>query len=157
MCLEVNSGQTPNQNLLVQASGLCLFMPSFHEKHTYSCILSKIFTHFIHSKCIFKQICCIFAPAKQLRYNEFNKKFPSPLISFLPIIILICMLVATISTFGSDALNGGSQISLLVTTAVCIFIGMAFYRIPWKDYELAITNNISGLLQPLSFCSLSVH
>lgn len=42
------------------------------------------------------------------------------------------MLVATISTFGSDALNGGSQISLLVTTAVCIFIGMAFYRIPWK-------------------------
>ena len=39
------------------------------------------------------------------------------------------MLVATISTFGSDALNGGSQISLLVTTAVCIFIGMAFYRI----------------------------
>lgn len=73
------------------------------------------------------------------------KKFPSPLISFLPIIILICMLVATISTFGSDALNGGSQISLLVTTAVCIFIGMAFYRIPWKDYELAITNNISGV------------
>lgn len=55
------------------------------------------------------------------------------------------MLVATISTFGSDALNGGSQISLLVTTAVCIFIGMAFYRIPWKDYELAITNNISGV------------
>lgn len=55
------------------------------------------------------------------------------------------MSVATISTFGSDALNGGSQISLLVTTAVCIFIGMAFYRIPWKDYELAITNNISGV------------
>lgn len=74
-----------------------------------------------------------------------TRRFPSPLVSFLPIIILICMLVATISTFGSDSLNGGSQISLLVTTAVCIFIGMAFYRIPWKDYELAITNNISGV------------
>ena len=74
-----------------------------------------------------------------------TKRFPSPLVSFLPIIILICMLVATISTFGSDSLNGGSQVSLLVTTAVCIFIGMAFYRIPWKDYELAITNNISGV------------
>lgn len=74
-----------------------------------------------------------------------TKRFPSPLVSFLPVIILICMLVATISTFGSDSLNGGSQVSLLVTTAVCIFIGMAFYRIPWKDYELAITNNISGV------------
>lgn len=74
-----------------------------------------------------------------------TRRFPSPLVSFLPIIILICMLVASISTFGSDSLNGGSQVSLLVTTAVCIFIGMVFYRIPWKDYELAITNNISGV------------
>ena len=47
--------------------------------------------------------------------------------------------------FGSDALSGGSQISLLATTGMCVFIGMAFYRIPWKDYELAITNNISGV------------
>lgn len=55
------------------------------------------------------------------------------------------MLFATIHTFGSDALSGGSQISLLATTGMCVFIGMAFYRIPWKDYELAITNNISGV------------
>lgn len=34
---------------------------------------------------------------------------------------------------------------LLATTGMCVFIGMAFYRIPWKDYELAITNNISGV------------
>ena len=55
------------------------------------------------------------------------------------------MLFATIHTFGSDALSGGSQISLLATTGMCVFIGMTFYRIPWKDYELAITNNISGV------------
>ena len=55
------------------------------------------------------------------------------------------MLFATIRTFGSDALNGGSQVSLLTTTAVCIFIGITFYRIPWKDYEIAITNNIAGV------------
>lgn len=35
--------------------------------------------------------------------------------------------------------------SLLTTTAVCIFIGITFYRIPWKDYEIAITNNIAGV------------
>lgn len=65
------------------------------------------------------------------------KKIPSPLVSLFPIAFLVGMLFATIRTFGSDALSGGSQVSLLTTTAVCIFIGMAFYRIPWKDYELS--------------------
>ena len=74
-----------------------------------------------------------------------TKKIPSPIVSLFPIIILIGMLFATIRTFGSDALNGGSQVSLLTTTAVCIFIGITFYRIPWKDYEIAITNNIAGV------------
>ena len=74
-----------------------------------------------------------------------TKKIPSPLVSLLPIALLAGMLFATISTFGSDALNGGSQIYLLVTTACCALIGMAFYRIPWKNFERAITNNIAGV------------
>lgn len=74
-----------------------------------------------------------------------TKKIPSPLVSFLPIVLLIGMLFATIRTFGSDALSGGSQISLLTTTAVCVFIGVAFYRIPWRDYEIAITDNVAGV------------
>ena len=61
------------------------------------------------------------------------KKAPSPLISLLPIVVLVILLFATIRGFGSDALNGGSQVSLLTTTAICILIGMAFYKIPWKD------------------------
>lgn len=73
------------------------------------------------------------------------KKIPSPLVSLLPIGLLVGMLFATIHTFGSDALGGGSQISLLTTTAFCVFTGMTFYRVPWKDYELAITNNIAGV------------
>ena len=63
------------------------------------------------------------------------KKAPSPLVSLLPIVVLVILLFATIRVFGSDALNGGSQVSLLTTTAICILIGMAFYKIPWKDYE----------------------
>lgn len=74
-----------------------------------------------------------------------KNKIPSPLVSLLPLAFLVGMLFATIHTFGSDALSGGSQISLLTTTAICIFIGMVFYRIPWKDYELAITNNVAGV------------
>lgn len=73
------------------------------------------------------------------------KKAPSPLVSLLPIVVLVILLFATIRVFGSGALNGGSQVSLLTTTAICILIGMAFYKTPWKDYELAITNNVAGV------------
>lgn len=78
-----------------------------------------------------------------------TKKLPSPLLALLPIALLAGMLFATINTFGSDALNGGSQISLLATTACCAFIAMVFYRVPWKDFERCITNNITNVATAL--------
>ena len=77
------------------------------------------------------------------------KKFPSPLVSLIPIAALIVLLFFTISSFGSDALTGASQVSLLVATALCVFIGMWRYGIPWKDFEKAITNNIAGVSSAL--------
>ena len=77
--------------------------------------------------------------------NNGAQRMPSPFISFLPIALLMGLLYFTISNFGSDSLSGGSQISLLLTSAFCVFIGMAFYRTPWKDFERAIVNNISGV------------
>lgn len=74
-----------------------------------------------------------------------KKRIPSPLVSLIPIVLLVGLLAGTIHTFGSDALNGGSQISLLLTTAACAFISMTFYCIPWKDFEIAVTNNITGV------------
>lgn len=74
-----------------------------------------------------------------------DKKIPSPLVSFLPVLALVLMLFVTIRSFGSDALSGGSQICLLVATGICALIGMAGYHHPWKDFEIAITNNISGV------------
>ena len=55
-------------------------------------------------------------------------KQPTPLISLLPIGILIGLLILIIPIFGSDALEGGSQIALLSTSAVCVFIGITFYK-----------------------------
>ena len=74
-----------------------------------------------------------------------NKKFPSPWVSLFPILVLVVLLFFTISIFGSDALSGGSQICLLLTTALCVLVGMAGYRIPWKEFERAIVNNITGV------------
>ena len=77
--------------------------------------------------------------------NNGTQRMPSPFISFLPIALLMGLLYFTISNFGSDSLSGGSQISLLLTSAFCVFLGMAFYRTPWKDFERASVNNISGV------------
>ena len=77
------------------------------------------------------------------------KRKPSPLLSLVPIVVLVSLLFAIIRVFGSDALNGGSQVALLTTTAVCVLIGMAVCKTRWHDFELAITNNISGVATAL--------
>lgn len=74
-----------------------------------------------------------------------ESRFPSPAVSLLPVLMLVVMLFFTIRIFGSDALSGGSQVCLLVATAVCVLIGMSGFRRPWKDFEHAVTNNISGV------------
>lgn len=74
-----------------------------------------------------------------------NKKLPSPLLSLLPIAVLVFMLAVTIHLFGSDALGGGSQVCLLAATGVCVLIGMGGFGRKWKHFEKAITNNISGI------------
>ena len=78
-----------------------------------------------------------------------KKILPSPLISLLPIAVLVSMLAITIHLFGSDALGGGSQVCLLTATGVCALIGMAGFKRKWKHFEKAITNNITGIATAL--------
>ena len=78
-----------------------------------------------------------------------EKNLPSPLISLIPIAILVVMLAVTIHLFGSDALGGGSQVCLLTATGVCVLIGMLGYKRKWKHFEKAITNNITGVATAL--------
>ena len=63
------------------------------------------------------------------------KNLPSPLLSLLPIAVLVAMLAITIYLFGSDALGGGSQVCLLAATGMCVFIGMIGFKRKWKDFE----------------------
>jgi NhaC family Na+:H+ antiporter len=45
---------------------------------------------------------------------------PHPLIAIIPVAILIVFLSIVIALFGSDSLNGGSQIALMMGMAVCV-------------------------------------
>lgn len=74
-----------------------------------------------------------------------SHKMPSPLLSLVPILVLVFLLFITIRAFGSDALGGGSQVVLLTATAVSSMLAMAVCKIPWKEIEQAICNNILGV------------
>ena len=63
----------------------------------------------------------------------------------MPFLILIATLVVVIKVFGADALEGGSQVALLFATGVVVAISMVFYRIPWRDFEDAILDNIRSV------------
>ena len=70
---------------------------------------------------------------------------PSWWVSLIPFLVLIATLVVVIKVFGADALEGGSQVSLLFATGVVVAISMVFYRIPWKNFEDAILDNIRSV------------
>jgi NhaC family Na+:H+ antiporter len=73
------------------------------------------------------------------------KRLPHPLVSAIPLVVLIGLLALIIALFGSDSLSGGSQIALLMGLAVCVFISMVFYRVPWQAFEQQIAKTLGGV------------
>ena len=67
---------------------------------------------------------------------------PSAWVSIVPLLVLISMVALTITLFGSDALDGGNQVSLFVAAGVCVCISMWMYKTPWKIFEDSITKTI---------------
>ena len=80
-----------------------------------------------------------------LKMEKNTDQMPSPLLSLLPIGILISLLSFVIYLFGSDALSGGSQVALLISTAVASFIAMVCCKIEWKEIEKTIVKNITSV------------
>lgn len=74
-----------------------------------------------------------------------RREKPSWWVSLIPFIALTAVLVFVIKIFGADALEGASQVSLLFAAGVAIAISMLFYRVPWKDFEEGILENIKSV------------
>ena len=74
-----------------------------------------------------------------------NRPHTHPLVSMIPVVVLIGLLVVMIILFGSDSLSGGSQIALLIGLAVCVSISMLFYKVPWKTFEDQMTKTMGGI------------
>ena len=70
---------------------------------------------------------------------------PNPLVAVIPLLVLIGLLTTILILFGNDALSGGSQIALLLASAVCICVSIWVYGIKWKCFEEQIKKSISDI------------
>jgi len=66
-------------------------------------------------------------------------------ISLIPILILVTLLALNISIFGSDAILGASQVALLFSSGVAIWLAMWLFKVPWQDFEETIKSNIGDV------------
>ena len=84
-----------------------------------------------------------------LLFNEFDEMTHKPMyklgISLIPVILLVILLALDISIFGSDAILGASQVSLLFCTGICVWLSTWLFKMPWKDFEDAIKSNIGDV------------
>ena len=70
------------------------------------------------------------------------KKEPSFGVSIVPIVLLAVLLAIVIVFKGADALDGGSQFALILTTAVAAALSMGLYGVSWETLEKSIAKNI---------------
>ena len=73
--------------------------------------------------------------------EKINKK-PSFWVSLLPIIMLAIFLAIVIILKGADALDGGSQFALILSTAIATALSMGLYGVKWEQLEHSIASNI---------------
>lgn len=66
-------------------------------------------------------------------------------ISLIPILILVTLLALNISIFGSDAILGASQVALLFSAGVAIWLAMWLFKVPWQDFEETIKSKIGDV------------
>lgn len=66
-------------------------------------------------------------------------------ISLIPILVLVALLALNISIFGSDAILGASQVALLVSAGLAVWLSMWLFKTPWSAFEDAMKSNIGNV------------
>ena len=64
--------------------------------------------------------------------------------SFLPFLVLIVLISCCVAVFGNATLDGASQVSLLVASAVSVLVGHFSKRLTWENLEHEISDKISS-------------
>ena len=67
-------------------------------------------------------------------------------ISLIPFGVLIALIATCVSAFGTDALDGATQVSLLIASAVCALVGYLMRHVRWETLEREMTNKIASCM-----------
>ena len=67
-------------------------------------------------------------------------------LSFIPFVALIALIAVCVNTFGTDALDGATQVSLLFASAICVAIGYLMRRVEWEALEREMTDKIASCM-----------
>ena len=65
--------------------------------------------------------------------------------ALIPFAVLLLMLFFVIRYFGSSALEGASQVALLVASAVCVAIAMLVYKVRWHVLETSLVEGVRNV------------
>lgn len=76
--------------------------------------------------------------------DEKRGALPRPIIALIPLLVLVALVSFTVKIFGSDSLGGGSQVALLLSSAVAVGISMILYDMPWKSFTDSLKKTIGG-------------
>ena len=68
------------------------------------------------------------------------------LFSLIPFAALIALIFVCVSVFGTDALEGATQVSLLIASAICVAVGYLMKRVEWESLEQEMTAKISSCM-----------
>lgn len=67
-------------------------------------------------------------------------------LSLIPFAALIALIAVCVSVFGTDALDGATQVSLLLASAICILVGWLMKRVDWEALEGEMTAKIASCM-----------
>lgn len=70
----------------------------------------------------------------------------SRILSLVPFVALIALIATCVSVFGTDALDGATQVSLLIASAICVFVGFLMGRVKWEALEQEMTAKIASCM-----------
>ena len=65
------------------------------------------------------------------------------MLSFVPFLVLIALITCCVAVFGNATLDGASQVTLLVASAVSVMVGHFSKRLTWEDLEREVSAKIS--------------
>ena len=67
-------------------------------------------------------------------------------LSLIPFASLIALIFICVSVFGTDALDGATQVSLLIASAICVLVGYLTGRVEWDALEQEMTDKIASCM-----------